>query len=335
MSDSETDSTVLNSLEGEYKVAERYAMLKIVEKKKWVPLFQASHEGWLSQADFIPAMLKAVGENVHEAEKLEVVRLIEEKRYEDKKISGKLLLEIATHYIANKKEEVGAAKEENVKDSGPQETEGTLSALIGTFSMPFLSETFVNSIVPRGKIVAKQETKVANAVAEVLAKGEEVVLEELVSGGPGSLKEKWLVPGIHVMVWELLEKVAGRVMTELAADLGAEVDFTGKSLLHGIMAGGKSACLVREAIQKKARIMSATEKLQSKARVAKHGIYRPQGGSPFTPTKHHLRENEGIKCYNCKRMGHFAASCRYKTYCYKCKANAGHKGDDKSCPKNR
>ena len=71
------------------------------------------------------------------------------------------------------------------------------------------------------------------------------------------------------MVWELLEKVAGRVMTELAADLGAEVDFTGKSLLHGIMAGGKSACLVREAIQKKARIMSATEKLQSKARVAK------------------------------------------------------------------
>ena len=135
-------------------------------------------------------MLKAVGENVHEAEKLEVVRLIEEKRYEDKKISGKLLLEIATHYIANKKEGVGAAKEENVKDSGPQETEGTLSALIGTFSMPFLSETFVNSIVPRGKIVTKQETKMANEVAEVLAKGEEVVLEELVSGGPGSLKEK-------------------------------------------------------------------------------------------------------------------------------------------------
>ena len=118
MSDSEMISTVLNSLESEYKVTERYAMLKIVEKK-WVPLFQASHEGWLSQGDFIPAMLKAVGENVHEAQKLEVVRLIEEKRYEDKKNSGKLVLEIAKHYIANKREDVGAARGESQRFRSP------------------------------------------------------------------------------------------------------------------------------------------------------------------------------------------------------------------------
>ena len=83
--------------------------------------------------------------------------------------------------------------------------------------------------------------------------------------GPGPLPQKYMELRVHRMVWNLLKRVAAVVLTQLAKNRGAQVDFTAISANETVLDGDEAALALRSAIEQGSKVMAATARLRSPA----------------------------------------------------------------------